>query len=290
MLERRRYFRDNLDHIRTTLMLEPRGHADMYGCVTTPPISADADMGVLFMHNEGYSTMCGHGVIALVTVAVENGWVQDPASVVLDTPAGRVDARAHMDGNRVRQVSFRNVPAFVFMEDLDVCGLKVNVAFGGAFYAIAESPVALDRGHLNELRDLGMKVKYEIERSHRVVHPEKPDITGVYGTIFCGPAKGEGASSRNITVFADAEVDRSPCGTGTAAVMALRFARGQLSEGQEFVHEGIANTVFAGRVLERARIANLEAVVTEIRGSAYVTGYHTFVVAEDDPLGPGFRI
>ena len=290
MLERRRYFRDQLDHIRTTLMLEPRGHADMYGCVTTPPVSADADMGVLFMHNEGYSTMCGHGVIALVTVAVENGWVRDPASVVLDTPAGKVRARAHMDGRRVERVSFENVPAFVFRNNLEVLGMNVDVVFGGAFYAIVEpSPVPLDREHLGELRDLGMQVKGEITRTFSVVHPEEPDVEGIYGTIFCGPAKGEGRSARNVTVFADAQVDRSPCGTGTAAVIALRSAQGRLEAGQDFVHEGIANTVFEGRVLGRTRVSEFDAVVTEICGSAYVTGYHTFVIDDDDPLKNGFR-
>ena len=290
MLERRRYFRDQLDHIRTTVMLEPRGHADMYGCVTTPPVSADADMGVLFMHNEGYSTMCGHGVIALVTVAVENGWVRDPASVVLDTPAGKVRARAHMDGRRVERVSFENVPAFVFRNNLEVLGMSVDVVFGGAFYAIVEpSPVPLDREHLGELRDLGMQVKGEITRTFSVVHPEEPDVEGIYGTIFCGPAKGEGRSARNVTVFADAQVDRSPCGTGTAAVIALRSAQGRLEDGQDFVHEGIANTVFEGRVLGRTRVSEFDAVLTEICGSAYVTGYHTLVVDDDDPLKNGFR-
>lgn len=290
MLERRRYFRDQLDHIRTTLMLEPRGHADMYGCVTTPPVSTDADMGVLFMHNEGYSTMCGHGVIALVTVAVENGWVRDPASVVLDTPAGKVRARAHMNGRSVERVSFENVPAFVFRNDLEILDMKLDVVFGGAFYAIVEpSPLPLDREHLDELRDLGMQIKGEITRAFRVVHPDEPEVEGVYGTIFCGPAKREGASARNVTVFADSQIDRSPCGTGTAAVIALRFAQGRLGAGQDFVHEGISNTVFEGRVLGRTRVSEFDAVVTEICGSAYVTGYHTFVVDDDDPLKNGFR-
>jgi proline racemase len=291
MLEKRRYMRDHLDQIRTTLMLEPRGHTDMYGCVMTPPVSEGSDMGVLFMHNEGYSTMCGHGVIALVTVAVARDLVSDPLSIVIDTPAGVVRALANMRDGSVQSVSFRNVPSFVVERALSVDGMRVDVAFGGAFYAIVqESPLPIDRTHLPDLRELGMKIKRAVEDMRTVVHPLESGLTGIYGTIFCGPASREGATLRNVTIFADAEVDRSPCGTGTCAVMALRRAEGKLSVDESFVNESLIGTIFTGRIVGEVEVGQNSAIIPEITGSAYVTGYNTFVVDASDPVGEGFRV
>lgn len=290
MLEKRQYMREHLDRIRTILMLEPRGHNDMYGCVITPAVSEGSDLGVLFMHNEGYSTMCGHGVIALVTVAVQNGLVRDPSRVVLDTPAGRVRAWTTMEEDRVRQVTFENVPSFVFRRDLEVEGFRLDVVYGGAFYALVPSPVPIDSEHLSELRGLGMKLKHAVERTLRVVHPLEPGLEGIYGTIFTGPAVDPKAHLRNVTIFADAEVDRSPCGTGTCGVMAARFARGRLRVGEAFVHESLIGTVFTGTVLQQARVADFDAIIPTIAGSAHVTGFHTFIVDPDDAAGQGFRI
>ncbi len=290
MLEKRAYIRENLDFIRTSLMLEPRGHADMYGCVLTPPVSEGSDLGVLFMHNEGYSTMCGHGVIALTTVAVQNGLVAESSVIALDTPAGTVHARPTIEGTRVVGVSFENVPSFVLEKDVAVLGMSVDVAFGGAFYAIADSPLPIDGSHLPELRELGMKLKSAVEEEREVVHPLEPGLRGIYGTIFRGAPRREGATARNVTVFADAEVDRSPCGTGTCAVMAMRVQKGLLGDEDTFRHESIIGTVFEGRVLGRSRVGDIEAVIPEISGSAYITGYNTFVVDEADPLGRGFRL
>ena len=290
MLEKRQYVRERLDHIRTTLIHEPRGHQDMYGCILTPPVEPASDYGVLFMHNEGYSTMCGHGVIALVTALAENGMLRDPSRVQLDTPAGAVIAAAEIVNGRASSVTFQNVPSFVFERDLEVEGLNVDVVFGGAFYALVESPLPVDSGHLAELRVLGMRIKRGVERVRTVRHPLEADLEGIYGTIFTGPPTRRDAHLRNVTIFADAEVDRSPCGTGTCATMASRSARGLLQDGEDFVYESIVGTAFFAKILRRTQVGTFPAIVPSITGSAYVTGFHTFVVDSDDPVGTGFRL
>jgi trans-L-3-hydroxyproline dehydratase len=301
MLEKRAWAQKRLDHFRRALMLEPRGHADMYGALLTEPVTADGHAGVLFMHNEGWSTMCGHGIIAVTTVAVDRGLITSAADEIrFDTPAGRVAARAtradHRDGPRVRSVSFVNVPSFVFEAGLPVVvgsrTLRVDIGFGGAFYAIVDAEsagVPILPGRLPELRALGMAIAREVERLRRVVHPLDEGLTGMYGTIFTGPPQGD-ADLRNVTVFADAEVDRSPCGTGTAAVMAVLSEMGVLTDEVPFVHESILGTTFTGRVVGRTRVGDREAIVPSIEGSAWVTGEHAFHIDGDDPLRAGFRL
>jgi trans-L-3-hydroxyproline dehydratase len=304
MLERREWVRAHYDHLRTALMLEPRGHADMYGALLTEPERSDSDAGVLFMHNEGFSTMCGHGVIAVVTIALERGLIVPRAGrlgLVLDSPAGpiRTTARTREEQGqtKVTSVSFENVPSFILHPGVPVRlgnrELRADVAFGGAFYAIVDSeaagiPIAPDR--LVDLRRAGMAIKHAVEAAVRVVHPAQPDLHGIYGTIFTGPPTSDGADLRNVTVFADAEVDRSPCGTGTCAVMAVLAAMELLPPGQTFVHESIIGTRFHGRVTSLSRVADLPAIVPEIEGVAHITGDHTFVIDEADPLRHGFRL
>ncbi|MDH4062964.1 MAG: proline racemase family protein [Acidobacteriota bacterium] len=301
MLEKRAWAVKRLDHLRRALMLEPRGHADMYGALLTEPVTADGHAGVLFMHNDGWSTMCGHGIIAVTTLALERALI-DPGGeqIRYDTPAGRVVAHATIvegrQGRRVRSVSFVNVPSFVFEAGLPVSVggrmMPVDVAFGGAFYAIVDAEAAgvpLLPARLPELRSLGMLIAREVERVRQVVHPEDERLTGIYGTIFTGPAQGE-AHLRNVTVFAEAEVDRSPCGTGTAAVMAVLSEMGILVEDAPFIHESIVGTTFTGRLVGRTRVGEREAIVPEIEGSAWATGEHAFFIDGDDPLKAGFRI
>jgi proline racemase len=304
MLERREWVRAHHDHLRTALMLEPRGHQDMYGALLTEPEHAGSDAGVLFMHNEGYSTMCGHGVIAVVTIALERGLIVPRAGaseIVLDSPAGpiRATARVRKEGAamRVESVSFRNVPSFILQAAVPVRlgnrDLRADVAFGGAFYAIVDAEstgIPLTSGHLGDLRRAGMAIKQAVEAAVRVAHPEEPDLQGIYGTIFTGPASSDAAHLRNVTVFADAEVDRSPCGTGTCAVMAVLAAMGLLTVEQTFVHESIIGTRFRGRVASELMVGDLAAIEPEIEGEAYITGENTFVIDERDPLCFGFRI
>jgi proline racemase len=303
MLERREWVREHCDHLRTALMLEPRGHTDMYGALFTEPENPDSDAGVLFMHNEGYSTMCGHGVIAVVTIALERGLLQlrpGRDEIVLDTPAGPVRARPRVgtvDGRvRVTSVAFRNVPSFVLHAGMDVVAggklVRADVAFGGAFYAIVDSeavgvPVLPER--LGELRRVGMEIARGIEAKVRIVHPDEPRLEGIYGTIFTGPA-ADGADLRNVTIFAEAEVDRSPCGTGTCAVMAVLAGMGLLGTKQEFVHESIIGSRFRGRIVGETFVGQLTAILPEIEGEAWITGEHSFVIDPNDPLRSGFRL
>jgi proline racemase len=309
MLAKREWVRTHADHLRRALMLEPRGHADMYGAILTEPVAPGSHAGVLFMHNEGYSTMCGHGIIAVTTIAIERGLLMpggDGATVVYDAPAGTIRAKARLapgasggsDGShRVESVAFLNVPSFVLHGGLTVKlanrAIRVDVAFGGAFYAIVDSEAAglpIDAAHLPELRRVGMEIKAAIEAALTIVHPLDPGLTGIYGTIFTGPPSDERADLRNVTIFADAEVDRSPCGTGTAAVMAVVDAMGLLGAERPFVHESLIGTRFTGRVASRTQVGELEAIVPEIEGSAWITGEHAFVIDDDDPLREGFRL
>jgi proline racemase len=308
MLEKRAWAQKRLDHLRKSIMLEPRGHTDMYGALLTEPVTRDGHAGILFMHNEGWSTMCGHGIIAVTTIALERaliwaGQEGKPSTVEMryDTPAGRVQSRAKVsykgDVVHVESVAFRNVPSFVFEPSVlvPVAGRKipVDIAFGGAFYAIVDAEAAgvpIDAAHLPELRKLGMAIAREVERLRRVVHPNDSGLEGIYGTIFTAPAQLPDAHLRNVTVFADAEVDRSPCGTGTAAVMAVLNDMGLLLDDVPFVHESIVGTTFTGRVVERVQVGERPAIVPEIEGSAWITGEHTFLIDGDDPLKAGFRL
>jgi len=300
MLEKREWVRRHADHLRRALMLEPRGHADMYGAILTEPVTPGADAGVLFMHNEGYSTMCGHGIVAVTTVALERRLIMpagDGTAIAYDSPAGTIRARARLRDRRVESVAFLNVPSFVLHGGLTVKiasrTLRADVAFGGAFYAIVDSETVglpIDVAHLPELRRVGMDIKHAIEAAQTIVHPLEPGLSGIYGTIFTGPPTDDTADLRNVTIFADAEVDRSPCGTGTAAVMAVIDAMGLLGEDKPFVHESLIGTRFLGRVASRTRVGDYAAIVPEIEGSAWITGEHTFVIDESDPLREGFRI
>ncbi len=320
ILEKRAWLVKHADHLRRALMLEPRGHPDMYGALLTEPVRPDSDAGVLFMHNEGYSTMCGHGVIAVTTIAIERDVIasrRNPGELVLDSPAGQIRAHPRMAGTenslrgplampgaaegagekRVASVSFLNVPSFVFRAGLPVRiggrEVRVDVAFGGAFYAIIDAEAVglpIEGSRLGDLRRIGMEIKRAVEAACTVVHPIEPGLTGIYGTIFTGPGRDASADLRNVTIFADAEVDRSPCGTGTSAVVAVLDAMGLLPADRPFVHESIIGTFFQARVASRTTVAEFEAVVPEIEGSAWITGEHRFLIDDTDPLKNGFRL
>ena len=303
VLEQREYVRREFDHLRRALMLEPRGHADMYGALLTSPERAGSHAGVLFMHNEGFSTMCGHGVIAVCTIAVERNLIDVPrepdgsVKITLDSPAGQIFATAYTSGHHVTHVGFRNVPSFVLHPSLPIRvgtrDLLVDVAFGGAFYAIVDSesagiPVTPER--LSDLRRLGMDIKHAVEKAVKVQHPLEPQLHGIYGTIFTGQPSDAFSDLKNVTIFAEAEVDRSPCGTGTAAVMAVLAAMGILGRDQQFTHESIIGTKFRGRVLDDTLVGDIAAIVPWIEGEAYITGENTFLIDDRDPLRHGFRL
>lgn len=299
ILARRRFVREHHDHLRTALMLEPRGHADMYGCLVTPPVSPEADFGVLFMHNEGFSTMCGHGIIAMTTVALETGLVakQSPQTTLrIDTPAGMVTSTAHIRNGRVATVSFRNVPAFVLGLDqvVDVPGLgkvRYDLAFGGGFYAYvraAEVGLKVSPDDLHPLIDKGMAIKRAIMTSRPVRHPFEEDLGFLYGTIFIDKAQRAGHHSRNVCIFAEGEVDRSPTGTGVSGRLAIHAARHEVGPGEKIVIESIIGSTFSCSVAEETRFGPHPAIIPEVEGSAYITGRHEFLIDPADPLKEGF--
>jgi len=283
ILEKRRYAAEHIDHVRRLLVNEPRGHADMYGCFVTEPEGPGADLGVVFFHNAGYSTACGHGTIALVTWAIESGLVEGP-EVVVDVPSGRLPTRARVEDGRVVSVRFRNVPAFVHDRGLAAAGREVDVAFGGAFYASLAERV--EPGELSRLIELGRAVKADLERDVEIVHPDEPELRDVYGVIFWQEEGEDPLTQRNVTVFADGEVDRSPCGSGTSARLALLHGEGRLATGEPLRHLSIVGSEFTGRVVEETPAG----VVTEVEGSAHLTGRHEFVLEPDDELGEGFLL
>ncbi len=299
ILERRRFARERYDHLRTALMWEPRGHADQYGCIITAPVTDAADFGVLFTHNEGYSTMCGHGIIGVTRVAVELGLVRatEPITPVgIDTPAGFVQAFARVEGGVVRSVYFHNVASFVEATDceVDVPGIGIvpyDVAFGGAYYAYVDAAavgVGLAPCDHGELVRLGRVIKQACMDSHTLQHPTDPDLSFFYGTIFVGPPHDAENHSRNVCVFAEGEVDRSPTGTGVSGRLALHHAHKEITTGDSIVIESILGTTFSGRVVEEIDFHGRAAIVPEVEGRAFVTGRHEFVIDPDDPLAAGF--
>ena len=296
ILEKRRFAREHLDGLRRMLMFEPRGHADMYGALVTDAVTEDGDLGVLFMHNEGWSTMCGHGVIALVTVALETRLLKRIEVVRLDTPAGRVTARATWEENRVRKVAFENVPSFPYalnqtVEVQDVGKIPYDIAFGGAFYAFVQASdlrVELTPSDFRALIRRGMAVKQAVMKSNPIRHPYEEDLSFLYGTIIVGPPHSTSAHSRNVCIFAEGEVDRSPTGTGVSARLALEYARGRLKKNEPFTVESIIGTRFTGTVVDSKKFGPFDAIIPRVEGSAWITGKHEFLVAPDDPIREGF--
>jgi proline racemase len=304
LADKRDWASRHADDLRRVLMLEPRGHRDMYGAVLTEPTSPGSHAGLLFMHGDGFSFMCGHGIVAVVTIALERGIIVpggDGRSLTFDTPAGTVRATAFWEqdgqGGRVARVAFLNVPSFVVHGGIDVVigtrRVRADVAFGGAFYAIVDSEsvgVPLDAAYVAELRRFGVEIKNAIERAQTIAHPLEPRLAGIQGTIFTGPPRDSSADLRNVTVFANGAIDRSASGTGTAAVMTVIDAMGLLDDQRPFVHESIVGTTFSGRVAGRTMVGEYPAIVPEIQGSAWITGEHTFIVDPNDPLRSGFTI
>jgi trans-L-3-hydroxyproline dehydratase len=280
-------------------MWEPRGHADMYGCIVTPPVSPRADIGILFMHNEGYSTMCGHGIIAITKVVLETGLFpkKTPQTTLrIDSPAGMITARARVVQGEVKSVCFQNVPSFVLAQDetLEVPRLgqvRYDIAFGGAFYAYVTAPDASVRCIPDDFRLLiekGMAIKRAIMAHRSITHPFEPDLGFLYGTIFIGPPQTADAHSRNVCIFADGEVDRSPTGTGVSGLLAIRHARGEVALNERILVESIIGSRFSGRIVKTTTYGNYPAIIPEVEGTAHITGQHEFIIDPADPLQDGF--
>ena len=305
--ERRRWATEHVDDVRRLLINEPRGHADMYGCFVTPPDDDGAALGVVFFHTEGYSTACGHGTIALVTWANESGLVAVASAVAyglvqvtVDVPSGRLACRARLDGaGQVSSVAFVNVPSFVLAQDVSVetsrGSLTLDVGFGGAFYGaldVRAIGLTVSAAALPALIALQRELRPALERALDVVHPAEPELRDIYGIVFWEPIEGGAGAvaQRNVTVFADGEVDRSPCGSGTSARLAMLHARGELSLGEPFHHRSIVDSAFDATIVGTALVAGRPAVITEVEGSAFRTGEHTFTLDPRDPIGTGFLL
>jgi proline racemase len=285
MLERKRRFEREQDHVRTLLMHEPRGHGAMSGAILQPPARPDADWGVVFIEVSGCLPMCGHGTIGVATVLVETGMVAvtEPETVVrLDVPAGLVEARVAVRDGRARSVTIRNVPAFLHARDQEALGIPYDLAFGGNFYAIAPAAAAgltVAPEHADALIERGLELMAAVGEP---VHPREPGIRGCRHVIWTS----DEPDGRSAVAIHPGWVDRSPCGTGTSARMAMLHARGELALGQPFVHRSIIGTAFTGRLVEEVD----GGVVPEITGRAWITGMGQYLLDPEDPFPHGFRV
>jgi trans-L-3-hydroxyproline dehydratase len=299
ILEKRKFVKENYDHLRTALMWEPRGHADMYGCLITESVAPSADFGVLFLHNEGFSTMCGHGIIAITKVVLETGFlpiISPVTKVMIDTPAGLVTSYAKIEDNKVKSVYFHNVPSFVLALDeiVDVPSLgeiRYDVAFGGAFYAFVKAEdagVSLTPKDFQSLIKKGMAIKNAVMDCLTIEHPFEKDLNFLYGTIFIGEPFSVKADSRNVCIFAEGEVDRCPTGTGVSARMALHFKRKEIGINEPMVIESIIGTRYIGSVVKTTKFGSFDAVIPQVDGTAHITGKSEFLIDPDDPLKDGF--
>jgi trans-L-3-hydroxyproline dehydratase len=291
-------------------MLEPRGHIDMCGAVLTEPVAPGSHAGVLFMDNQGYGELSSHALIAVTTIALERGLLMpggDGATILFDTTAGVARARTVLSiesagGDEpprrvVERVAVAGAPSFVLQGGvairLGARQIRADIAFGGAFYAIVDAEsvgVPLDLAHACELRRAGMEIRRALTSTMNVVHPLEPSLKNLYGTVFTGPAHGANADLRAVTVFARAAIDRAPSGSGVSAILAVLDAIRLIGDERPFVCEGIIGTTLSGRIAGRTAVGDYEAIVPEVEGSAWITGDHTFVAGETDPLGWGFSI
>jgi proline racemase len=301
MLEKARYVCDNLDHLRTFLVHEPRGHGNMYASLIVPPSVEDADVGVVYLEVGGYPTMCGHGTIAICTVLVETGIVEakEPETkIALDTPAGLVRAQVAVGDGQAESVTIQNVPSFLYRADIEVQTpnlgrVRLDIAYGGNFCAILPADrVGLEvvPERANDLIACGTEIWKAVNEQISVHHPEEPGIDCVNYVQFSATASDPRAAMKNAVVAPPTSIDRSPCGTGTSARMAALHAQGKLDLGEEFVHESIIGSLFSGVLVEEIEVGEFSAVVPTITGSAYITGMHQFMLDPRDPFPAGFLL
>ncbi|NHZ85401.1 MAG: proline racemase [Planctomycetia bacterium] len=298
---KRRYMKENYDRLRKQLMWEPRGHADMYGCIITQPVSPEADFGVIFMHNEGYSSMCGHGIIAITKVAIEAGLVEmiEPQTIVkIDSPAGLITSKGYIKNGSVEKVSFQNVPSYVVALDSEIeiseyGKIKYDLAFGGAYYAyvqVADVGLSCYPKDIDKLIQVGREIKKAVSNAVNIEHPYDNDLSFLYGTIFIGKPLESSSHSRNVCIFADGEVDRSPTGTGVSGRLALHYARGEISIDEKITVESVIGTKFDGSVVEETKFGSYNAIIPEVTGKAFITGKHKFYIDPEDQIGDGVFI
>ncbi len=301
MPEKKKYLEDHLDYLRTAIMLEPRGHNDMFGSIVTTACNPEADFGIIFMDGGGYLNMCGHGSIGAATVAVETGIVpmKEPVTEVnMEAPAGLIRAKVQVKNEKVQEVSIVNVPAFLYKADqqIDLPGygkITFDISFGGSFFAIVPAKqlnIKLLPENADKLKVLGIQIRDIINKEIKIQHPVLEHIKTVDLVEFFDETDNPKADLRNVVVFGQGQVDRSPCGTGTSAKLATLHAKGKLKQGEKFVYESIASTLFTGEIVGITKVGDYDAVIPQITGSAYITGFCQYVIDEDDPVKHGFRL
>ncbi len=305
IVEKKQYLIDNLDDLRKSVMFEPRGHQDMFGAFLLPPTKEEADFALIFMDTGGYLNMCGHNTIAAVTAAVETGMVDveegaTEKEVVVETPAGLIYATAKLkdNGAKVKEVSFRNVESFLCKRDLelDVEGvghIKFDISFGGSFFCILSADqlgLEVKPENASKLKEAGLKIRDAVNANIEIQHPTLSHIKSVdLVEIYDKPSHPE-ATYKNVVVFGDGNIDRSPCGTGTSAKLATLYSKGELKPGEPFVYESILGTLFKGRIVEERKLADFDAIIPEITGSGYILGFSNYVYDPDDALTYGFLL
>lgn len=299
MPEKKEWLESRMDYLRTALMLEPRGHNDMFGAILTSPTTEEADYGIIFMDGGGYLNMCGHGTIGAMTVAVETGMVEvtEPITkIVQEAPAGMIHGEVLVEGDKAKTVSFQNVPSFLYKQDQEVelpeyGRIRFDISFGGSFFAIVKAEqvgLSIVPENAEKLKALGITLRDIINREIPVMHPTLSHIHTVDLVEWWSETETKGATLKNCVVFGKGQVDRSPCGTGTSAKMATLFARGELKVGEPFYYESILGTIFEGKILDTAKVGGYDAVIPQITGSAYITAFNHFVMDKNDPLKYGF--
>jgi proline racemase len=302
MAEKMAYARNKLDHLRRLLLLEPRGRQDMYGAVLTTPTDPQADFGLIFMNTQQYTTMCGHAVIGAATTLVETGMVkavEPETTVTFDTPVGLVRTRILIEAGCVRDVSFDNTPVFAYQLDAhlsvpDLGDVIADIVYSGGFFALVKAQrtgLELVPANVEALINLGIRIRDAAQSQLSVRHPELPFTNLIDCVEFCSPAKRQADGSlhaRNTVILGNRTIDRSPCGTGTCARMAVLHARGELKLGERFVSESIIGTRFIGQIVGETHVGELKAILPRVAGRAYLTGLHQFVLDPDDPFPSGF--
>lgn len=301
MAEKKNYFVTNLDHLRTLLMQEPRGHNDMFGVVLTPPCNDKAHFGLLFLDNGGYLDMCGHGIIGVTTVLIETGMhpsINEQTTIIFDTPAGLITSHAKIEDSRVVEVSFVNVPSFIFKKDVSISvdgkgTISCDIGFGGNFFAMVDVTsigLTLCKENLSKLIPLGLKIRDTVNKDVEISHPIHHHMDDVKLTEFYEQPEPSQPFSRSLVVFGNGQFDRSPCGTGVSATMALLYSKTELDLGIEFVVQSLIGSQFKGELLRTVDLHSITAVEPMITGSAFMTGIHQFVHDPNDPIGYGFTL
>lgn len=299
MMEKKEYLAAHYDYIRRATMLEPRGHADMFGALLTDPTSPEADMGMIFLDGVNYLNMCGHGTIGVSTVLVETGLVEvsEPyTDIVLEAPAGLIKVKVRVENGRAMEVTFTNVPSFVFSQNVTVDvpelgPITFDFSFGGSFFAIVDhNQFGLDISPQNVDKIIPKAVRFlkYVHENVKVEHPLLPEINTIDLVEIYGPPASSDADCQNMVVLGEGEVDRSPCGTGTCAKLALLHRQNKLGVGEPFIHESVIKTKFRGEIIDETEVGSYPAVVPQITGSAYIMGLNEIVLDDDDPLKCGF--